>query len=254
MNNLNILIVEDEKPTAEKIKKLIGEIDESIHIVDHITTVRETRELLKKDEKIDLILLDIQLADGIAFEIFENSKVETPVIFITAYDKYAIKAFELNSIDYLLKPINKEKLESALEKFKSVKDFYSNSKIDINEVLKVISTKEYKKRFVLNVGRKIVPVEINNIAYFYALEGDIYLKTFDNKSYNIDYSLEYLESIVDPDIFFRISRQFLINIESIKNIISFSNYQLKLDLDPDSKDDVFVSKKKTLSFKNWLNK
>lgn len=247
---MEILIVEDEHFAAEKLKKMISDIDNNIIIADVITNVKDAVIFLKNN-KVDLIFLDIQLEDGISFDIFDQIDISTPVIFTTAYDKFAIKAFELNSISYLLKPINKSKLKTALQKFHSLK----NNDFDIDKIKELFERKEYKQRFLINVGLKFKIINSENIAYFYAHDKAVYLITFNSDKYSIDYTLDYLEQVLSPDDFFRINRKFIINFNAIKNMFSLSRSRIKIELNPELSNDLdaIVSIDKSSEFKKRLN-
>jgi DNA-binding LytR/AlgR family response regulator len=202
----------------------------------------------------DLIFLDIQLSDGISFSIFEQVTVNTPVIFTTAYDQYAIKAFQLNSIAYLLKPIRSIELAESLKKYQSLKSAFH---IDFETLLANIQGREpdYKKRFLIQIGEKIRKVEVTETAYFYSLDKGIYLQTFEGKSYPVDYTLDKLETMINPASFFRINRKFLVNIESISKMVAYSRGRVKLELKPKPEDDfdTIVSIERSADFKKWLN-
>jgi DNA-binding LytR/AlgR family response regulator len=202
----------------------------------------------------DLIFLDIQLSDGISFSIFEQVTVNTPVIFTTAYDQYAIKAFQLNSIAYLLKPIRSIELVESLKKYQSLKSAFH---IDFETLLANIQGREpdYKKRFLIQIGEKIRKVEVTETAYFYSLDKGIYLCTFEEKSYPVEYTLDKLETLLNPGSFFRINRKFLVNMDSISKMVAYSRGRVKLELKPKPEDDfdTIVSIERSADFKKWLN-
>jgi DNA-binding LytR/AlgR family response regulator len=198
-------------------------------------------------------MLDIQLADGLSFDIFKKIHIDSFVIFTTAYDEYAIKAFELNSVDYLLKPVNKVKLEMSIEKFRKLKE--SKPKFDIEEVIQAIEGKKsgYKKRFAISIGSKIKSVEIRNISYFSSMEKNTFLGTFEGHEYPVDFSLDRLESMLDPETFFRISRQYIVNYKAIEKIAILSKSRLEL-LIKGAPEPLLVSTAKTHSFRLWIDK
>ena len=202
----------------------------------------------------ELIFLDIQLSDGISFKIFEQVTVSTPVIFTTAYDQYAIKAFQLNSISYLLKPVRKSELAESLQKFRSLKSAFS---IDFDALMAQLQGREpdFKKRFLIQIGEKIKKVEVTEIAYFYILEKGVYIKTFSGKSLPVDFTLDKLETIVNPAFFFRINRKYLVNMDAISNMIAFSRGRVKLELKPKADDEfnTIVSIDRSADFKRWLS-
>ncbi|MDZ7764487.1 MAG: LytTR family DNA-binding domain-containing protein [Melioribacteraceae bacterium] len=227
---MKTVIIEDEKLAQERLEELIVEIDPSIKVAAKLASVEESVKWLKKN-KPDLIFLDIQLEDGLSFGIFEKINIDVPVIFTTAYDQYAIKAFKLNSIDYLLKPIRKTELNEALDKYKNLKSSYLR---DFEYVFKSIMNKEvsYKKRFLVQYGQKIKKVETEDIAYFYAMEKSVFMTTFEKSNYPVNYSLDKLIEVLDPEKFFRINRKMIINFDSIKNMIPFSRSRIKIELNP----------------------
>ncbi|MCK5169634.1 MAG: response regulator transcription factor [Bacteroidales bacterium] len=250
---MTVLIIEDEKIAANNLEKLLKQISPDIQILDKLETIRNSVNWLS-NYKADLIFLDIHLADGLSFKIFEQIEIKTPVIFTTAYDQYAIKAFKVNSIDYLLKPIDIDDLIQSINKYKDLTETKSSGTIDFKKLIEAIDKKgEYKKRFTISVGRKIKVINANDIAYFYVLEKSIFVHTYDNKSTAIDYSLDKLESLLDPEIFFRINRKYLININSIRNIYTLSKSRIKIELNPPANEDLIISFKRSGMFKKWLN-
>jgi len=250
---MNVLIIEDESFAADKLERMLKEIDPSINVLDKLGSIKESAKWLFGNSA-DLIFLDIQLSDGISFSIFEQVSINTPVIFTTAYDEYAIKAFQLNSISYLLKPIRKNDLAESLQKYRSLKSAFS---IDFDLLLANIQGKEpeYKKRFLIQIGDKIRKVEVSEIAYFYVLDKGVYLRTFQGNSYPVEYTLDKLETIVNPQVFFRINRKYMVNMESIANMVAYSRSRVKLELKPKADDefDTIVSIDRSTDFKNWLN-
>jgi DNA-binding LytR/AlgR family response regulator len=200
----------------------------------------------------DLIFLDIQLSDGISFSIFEQVNINTPVVFTTAYDQYAIKAFQVNSISYLLKPIRKAELEESLRKYNTLKTAFS---IDFDTLLAQIQGREpeYKKRFLIQIGDKIKKIEVSEIAYFYVLEKGVYFRTFQGNSYAADFTLDKLETMLNPSQFFRINRKYLVNMDAIVNMIAYSRARVKLELKPVADDETIVSIERSADFKKWLN-
>jgi len=252
---MKILIVEDEKPIADKLEELITEIEPQTVIVNKLISVNETINWLKNNT-VDLIFLDINLADGNSFQIFEQITVTTPIIFTTAYDQYAIRAFEVNSIDYLLKPLNKELLKKAIAKFENIFPSKTDNTIEIERMLKSINSKEidYQKRFIFYLANKIDYINTEDIACFTIIERNVFIISFNNKTYSVDYSLDKIENLVDPQMFFRINRRYIVNIKAIKNMYPLSNSRLKLELKIDIKDETIVSLHRYSKFKKWLNK
>lgn len=251
---MNTIIIEDEKLAAERLEELIKDVDSSIEISAKITSVEQSIKYLKQN-KPDLIFLDIQLEDGLSFSIFEKVEVEIPIIFTTAYDQYAIKAFKLNSIDYLLKPIKKDELLEALSKYKNIKSSYL---MDFEEIIKGIKNKEvsYKKRFLIQYGQKIKKIEIDEAAYFYSLEKNVFITTTAGNTYPIDFTLDKLQEVIDPEKFFRVNRKMIVSFNSIKNMVPYSRSRIKIELNPPEPKDVeaLVSVERSAAFKEWMDK
>lgn len=252
---LNILIVEDEHLAATRLQRMLKKIDPNIHILSILDTVKDAVAWLQENEA-DLIFLDIHLADGNSFGIFDQIEVKTPIIFSTAYDQYAIKAFKLNSIDYLLKPIDKEELEAAIHKFKETKSAGETGNIDVNALVQAMQGQQttFQKRFIVTSGEKIKSVKIEEVAYFFGQQKYVFLVTKDNRRHIIDYTLGKLEDMLDPEDFFRINRQFIIGFDAIKNMFSYSKSRIKIELDPPGEIDAIVSIDKSKRFKEWLNR
>ncbi|MCB2201170.1 LytTR family DNA-binding domain-containing protein [bacterium] len=250
---MNVLIVEDERIAADKLELMLREIDPGIRVLAKTGSIKESVKWLVKNTA-DLIFLDIQLSDGISFSIFEQVHINTPVIFTTAYDQYAIKAFQLNSIAYLLKPIRKSELAESLDKFEQLKSAFH---IDFDLLLANIQGKEpeFKKRFLIQIGEKIRKIETSEIAYFYSLEKAVFLKTFQGHSFPVDYSLDRLTDLIHPEKFFRINRKYIVNMEAITNMIAYSRGRVKLELKPAVEDefDTIVSIDRSSDFKKWLS-
>jgi DNA-binding LytR/AlgR family response regulator len=250
---MKILIVEDEEPAAMRLKKMLLEIEPEANIEDMLVSVRSTIEWLNTHGAPDLIFMDINLADGSSFEIFSQAKVESPVIFITAYDEFAVKAFKVNSVDYLLKPVKKEELVSALGKYRK---FHSSTGQvpDLKELFESLRENkiEYKKRFLIRYGDHIKTIDIGQVAYFYTEEKINFLKTKDNHTYPIDYNLDKLEGLIDPERFFRINRQFIISIDSISEMFAYSKSRVKVVLKPSINMETISSTERSPLFKQWL--
>ncbi len=250
---MNVLLIEDEALAAERLEKILKETEPGIYISAILGSIKESVQWLMHNQA-DLIFLDIQLSDGLSFSIFDQVTISTPVIFTTAYDQYAIKAFQLNSIAYLLKPIRKEQLRESLQKYQSMKSAFS---IDFENLLATYQGKKpgYKKRFLIRIGDRFKKVETPEIAYFYAMEKSVFFKTFGNKTLSVDYSLDALEEMLDPGRFFRISRKYIINMEAIKNMVSWSRSRIQLELIPpaDMDMDAVVSIDRSAAFKKWLD-
>jgi len=251
---INTLIIEDEEPAAMRLKKLLAEVDPEVEVLAVLDSVESAVKWLEIHDQPDLLLLDIQLADGLSFDIFKQVTLDSYVIFATAYDEYAIRAFELNSIDYLLKPIEKEKLSGSLQKFRRLSS--SAPRFDINELMAAIENRKssYKKRFLVNIGSRIKSVETGSVAFFYSMEKSTFICTRDGHHYPVEFSLENLQSLLDPDVFFRINRQYVINYECIEKIHVLSQSRIKVELVPAADDDLLVSTAKTHRFRLWLDR
>jgi DNA-binding LytR/AlgR family response regulator len=250
---MKVLIIEDEKVAADKLEQMIYDIDPEIEIKAKIGSIKESVTWLMQ-HSVDLIFLDIQLSDGISFSIFDTVHVSTPIIFTTAYDQYAIKAFQLNSIAYLLKPIRESELNDSLTKYKTLKSTYG---IDFDLLLAQVQGKEhdYKKRFLIQIGDKLKKIDIDDIAYFYVLDKAVYLRLYNGKSYPLEYSLDKLETILNPDEYFRINRKYIVSMNSISNMLAYSRGRVKIELKPPADDefDTIVSIDRSSNFKMWLN-
>ncbi len=250
---MNILIVEDEKIAANNLEKMLQQIDTSINVQSKIDSIEESVKWLSNNTA-DLIFLDIHLADGLCFKIFEQIKIKTPIIFTTAYDQYAIRAFKVNSIDYLLKPIEIQQLEESLEKFKELHQVQNAKAIDFDALINFYNKKiNYQERFIVRYAQKIKSVKTDDIAYFYIDAENVFLCTKGNNNYPIDYSLDKLENIINPKDFFRVNRQFIINISSIENMYSLSKSRIKIELKPKSDMEIIVSYSRMSDFRKWLN-
>lgn len=250
---MKILIIEDENFAADKLEEMLLDIQPSYQVLAKLDSIKESVKWLL-NHNCDLIFLDIQLSDGISFSIFEQVSVNTPIIFTTAYDQYAVKAFQLNSIAYLLKPIRKTDLIESLNKFKSLKSAF---KIDFDTLSAHFKEREpdYKKRFLIQIGEKIRKVEVSEIAYFFVYEKGIYLRTFNENTYPVEYTIDKLEEVLNPQSFFRINRKYLVNIEAIASMVAYSRGRIKLELKPKADDvyDTIVSINRSADFKHWLN-
>jgi DNA-binding LytR/AlgR family response regulator len=251
---MNVVIIEDENLAAERLEEMIRSYDATIRVLARIESVKEAVQWLTSNPAPDLIFLDIQLEDDLSFSIFDKTEVLAPVIFTTAFDEFAIKAFKLNSIDYLLKPISKEDLKRAIDKFKSWTRGTSN--MEIKALMKELfqSKPEYKNRIIVNTGSRIKSISMDEVAYFYSELGMTFVVTANKSEYPIDLSLDKLLLQLNPLEFFRINRQFLIQIHSIRNIHVFPKSRLKLELYPPHPKEVFVSLDRVTDFKEWLDR
>lgn len=256
---MKTIIIEDEKPAARLLQRKLEKLN--IQVSQMIHSVEEAIDWFSKNEHPDLIFLDIQLSDGLSFEIFEHfvstqCDIKSAVIFTTAFDEYALKAFKLNSIDYLLKPIDEDELEVAVLKFKDrLQKQDSLSKLDFDQIKKMLQNpfdKNYKTRFTVKIGQHLKVISIDEIECFFSENKGTYIHTFDNRNYLLDTTLELLEQELDSKNFFRISRKFIIPLKSIKEIVVYSNSRLKVILPSFKEDEVIVSREKVADFKTWL--
>ena len=251
---MNIIIIEDEKPAARLLQRKVEKIGLQANTLLH--SVEESINWFENNPHPDLIFLDIQLSDGLSFEIFENIEIKSAVIFTTAYDEYALRAFKLNSIDYLLKPIDEEELEIAIIKFKNQFQKSSIATLDFEMIKKMLVNpidREYKKRFTIKMGQQLKMITIDEVECFYSENKGTYLHTFDNRNYLLDNTLEQLETELNPKDFYRVSRKFIIPLKGIKEIQMYSNSRLKVILPTYNEDEVIVSREKVNDFKNWLS-
>jgi len=251
---IQAVIIEDEFPARYRLKKIINELSFDIEIIAELESVEQSILWFKNNSAPEIVFLDIHLADGNSFHIFESVNINSFIIFTTAYDEYALQAFELNSLDYLLKPIKKEKLANSIEKYMKIRTPVSQQQIA--KLVSNFSETKKKERFAIHIGTKIISVKTQEIAYFFSKEKCTFLCTFENKCYPIDYSLDAVEELIDKSIFFRINRQNLIHIDCISKISKTSKSRLQLHIHPplDQDDLVWVSTHKTSDFKAWLDK
>jgi len=249
---MKVLILEDETLAAEKLESTLLEIQPGIQVVSRLKSITSAVEWLQGNPHPDFIISDIRLLDGLCFEIFTQVKVEKPVIFTTAYDQYAIRAFEVNSIDYLLKPVSKEKLQAALAKVQLPKE---PPFPDYNEVLNFIKSNKttYKSRFMVRLGQRIVAVPAEKIAYFYSENKLTYIVTLDNKKFPMDQPLDEVIDLIDPKRFFRANRQFIVAFDSIAEIHPYFKGRIKIILQPKSDEEVVISSDRTPEFKKWID-
>lgn len=256
---MNVVIIEDEELAAARLERMIQSIDNKINVLSRLESVEDSVEWFRKNPQPDLIFLDIHLEDGLSFSIFENVDIKSPIIFTTAFDEYAIKAFKLKSIDYLLKPIVQEELSAAIRKYQDWSDG-AKTNLDLNSLYDLINKAgaagkepDYKTRFAVQVGQKIKTINTEEVAYFYSEDSMTYLVCNNKLSYTIDSSLDQLCEQLNPRDFFRINRAFLVNLAAIANVHVFPKSRLKLDLNPPTTKEVYVSIDKVTKFKDWLN-
>lgn len=252
---ISIVIIEDEKPAARSLERKLEKLGYSSMI--NLSSVEEAVVWFGSNKEPDLVFLDIQLSDGLSFEIFEQVHINSSIIFTTAYDEYALRAFKLNSIDYLLKPIQEDELKQAIDKFQNNRTaiFGFNQQFDLfKQFMSTSNAVEYKERFAVKVGAQIKIILRSEIVCFYSENKATYVQTTEGRNYIIDYTLEELEKMVDPVDFFRMSRKFIVSIHSIKDIYSYSNSRLKLNLVNLESEDLIVSREKVTDFKKWIEK
>ncbi|MEM6965994.1 MAG: LytTR family DNA-binding domain-containing protein [Bacteroidota bacterium] len=252
---MKTLIIEDERPAALRLTKLIQKAAPHADIVEVIDSVEASVKWLNHFEQPDLIFMDIQLADGLSFDIFQQTIIKSPVIFTTAYDQYTLKAFKVNSVDYLLKPIDPDELKKALTKYEQI--YHQPQQYDqsaIYQLIQNIQKKKYKERFLVKTGQQFSYVPINDIAYFYSEDKVVCAQNNNGKRHILDYTLDQLEDCLDPDAFFRINRKYITKLSAIKKINTYFNSRLKLQLLPAPNAEVIVSRERVGNFKNWLDK
>jgi len=250
---MKVIIIEDEKPSARRLQRMLESLNVKAKTMLH--SVEESILWFQNNEHPDLIFLDIQLSDGLSFEIFDAIEIKSAVIFTTAYDEYALQAFKLNSIDYLLKPIDETELEKAVKKYQERMPKQQAVSIDFNDIKKLLVNpidREYKKRFSVKVGQHLKLINIDDIECFYSENKGTYLYTTEGRNYLLDTTLELLEKELEPQTFFRINRKFYVNINAIKDIISYTNSRLQIKLKTYNDDEVIVARERVKDFKEWL--
>ncbi|WP_299485858.1 LytR/AlgR family response regulator transcription factor [uncultured Allomuricauda sp.] len=250
---MHAIIIEDEKPAARRLNRLLSELDVEVSIMLH--SVEESIEWFQNNQHPDLIFLDIQLSDGLSFEIFDIIEVKSAIIFTTAYDEYALQAFKLNSIDYLLKPIDDDELEIAVKKYQNFKPENQKIAVDFNDIKKLLVNpleREYKKRFTVKVGQHLKIINADDVECFYSENKGTYAATLDGRNYLLDTTLEQLEEELSPKTFFRISRKFYVNVNHINDIISYTNSRLQIKLNRFNEQEIIVSRERVKDFKLWL--
>ena len=254
---MRIIIIEDEQAASKRLHKMIYKIDPTLEVEAILDSVEDSIEWFNSHDDPDLIIVDIHLSDGLCFEIFEKVTTQSPVIFTTAYDEYAVEAFKLNSIDYLLKPVEPVKLEKSLTKFRKLKDTYGENRTEkLEKLLRHFQSKEeYKSRFLVKSGQSFRAISISNISYFFIESQIVFLITDEKRKFIVEHSLDELEKLLNPENFFRINRQMILSLKCITSINQYFNSRLKLTLKPDCDDnEVLVSRMKVGDFKRWLDK
>jgi len=251
---MNVLIIEDEKPSARRLQRMLAALE--VKVQDMLHSVEEAISWFKNNEHPDLIFLDIQLSDGLSFEIFDAVTVQSAIIFTTAYDEYALQAFKLNSIDYLLKPIDDEDLKSAVAKYKQRIPKQQDVSLNFEDIKKLLGAtpveREYKKRFTTKIGQHIKMIPIDEIECFYSQDKGTYAATIDKRNYVLDTTLELLENDLEPQTFFRVSRKFYVNIHAIRDIVSYTNSRLQIKLNNWDEQEIIVSRERVKDFKTWI--
>jgi DNA-binding LytR/AlgR family response regulator len=251
---MKAIIIEDEKLSAEHLAMLLKKVDSSIDIIATFDSVKKSIEEFTKGLKADLLFVDIHLADGLSFDIFSKISIETPVIFTTAYNEYAIKAFKINSVDYLLKPIGIEDLRNAVDKYKKLNNV--NQAVILENITNAYQSinKQFKNRFMVKMGDSISSIKTEEISHFISEDGMVLIATENGKRFVIDYTLDNLETLISPDVFFRINRKVIVNISSIQKIGSYFNSRLKINSSTLNDEDCIVSRERVNEFKAWLDK
>ncbi len=250
---MKVLIIEDERPASRKLIRLLKEADPGIEVIDVLGSVEESVNWFLENPSPELIFMDIQLEDGLCFEIFEKIRIKAPVIFTTAYDEYALKAFKVNSIDYLVKPISPDELKDAIDKFNTVHrtiQDYSN----YGSVIQRLPVRN-KERFLIKIGEHYKSLQTSDISCFYTLERSVFLFTDTGKSYPVDYSLDKIEQLVDPRLFFRVNRNFIVHFHAIQDMIAYSSHRIKVTLaNWREKEEIVVSRERVSDFKTWIDR
>jgi two-component system, LytTR family, response regulator len=259
---MKVFIVEDEELAVKKLRKTLESVDSTAEVVGIADSIRSSVDWLQNNPTPDLILMDIELCDGQSFEIFDKVDVKSTVIFTTSYDEYALKAFKVNSVDYLLKPVQKEDLKAALAKLANMKTMYGaqtdSPSLNVDSLVKELQSKlqpkEFRKRFLVKHAQKLVSVDIEEIAYFYSDGRLNFFKTYDNRKFVVDYTMDELEEMLDPKRYFRVSRSFYVSINCIDQIHDYFGNRLILHLKPAVDKEAIVSREKVTDFKVWMGK
>jgi len=253
---MNIVIIEDEPATARNLEYMLKEIEPDLKVLIKLTSISDSIGWLIDNQICDLIFMDIRLSDGLSFEIFKKVELETPVIFVTAYNEYALQAFKANGIDYVLKPFEEGELQNALTKFKKLK---ATSPLNNNgDIIKMLGqlkeNSSFKQSFLIQYKDKLIPLQVNQIAWLYTENDLVHAQTFDKKQYIMDFTLEQLQTQLDSTVFFRANRQYLINRSSILEAEIYFNGRLLIKVQPQSKDQILISKARVPEFKQWMNR
>ena len=252
---MKVLIIEDEAPAFRRLQKTLEELDETIEIVDVIDSVADSVKYLRTHGTPELIFMDIQLSDGISFEIFDQIEIFTPVIFTTAFDEYMLRAFKVNSIDYLLKPIKPEEVSQSLKKFRQIHTNGGRPEISINELINRIKLEDrkFKTRFLIKKGDELLSIETANIAFFRVHHGVVHLHTMEDKVYLMDQTLDEIQHQLSENDFFRANRQFLVHFNAIRKVHRYHKGKLLVESKVKTEHEIVVSSEKSTLFKAWLN-
>lgn len=252
---MKVLIIEDELQAAKRMESLVTELIPDARILATLDTVKRSVAWFKSNPTPDLVLMDIQLADGISFQIFDHHPISAPIIFTTAYDAYALKAFKVNSIDYILKPVDKAELQTALEKLKARSKTDTDTArmmMNIGEAVEML-TRKYKTRFVTKVGEHLKTIDVNSVLYFYSQDKATFCVTDDNRHLILDFTMEQVSDMLNPQDFFRVNRKYLIGSSAIQDIIHYTNSRLKVIVQGAQDQDIIVAREKVQEFRDWLD-
>lgn len=247
---MNVLIIEDEEAAARRLEKLVLSLEAQTTVLDKLDSIEAVLNWLEQHELPDLVFMDIHLADGSSFEIFNHVKIDCPIIFTTAYDQYAIQAFRVNAVDYLLKPIKREELRAALDKYQ--RQSHPQTAFNYQQLAQSIKEDPYNRRFLIRIGQNIKVVDAGDAAYFYTEDKITFVVTHNGKRYPLDHSLEKLEEMLDPRRFFRVNRQVILGLEAIREMYAYSKARVKVELEPPADMDIIVSTERSPHFKKWL--
>ncbi|GET25564.1 LytTR family DNA-binding domain-containing protein [Prolixibacter sp. NT017] len=251
---MNVLIFEDEKHTALRLIQLLGKYDSEIKVLDVIGSVKEGIQWYRNNAFPDLVFQDILLNDGDCFDIFEEVKVKTPIIFTTAYNEYALRSFKMNSIDYIVKPYDYDEVKDAMDKFRNFREMFLPPESELIKRIVLNEKPEIKKRFLVKLGDRYRSIKSEDIAWFIYDDGLTFAVTFDNTRFPVNYSIDQLSSLLDPALFYQVNRKYMVNIESIRNIHTWFNSRFKIEITPNSEEDVIVSRERAKDFKLWLDR
>lgn len=252
---MNVLIIEDEDLAAWGLISKLQRLEPGVEILATLDTVAGAIDWFRQNPAPDLAFFDIQLADGLSFDIFEQVKVPCPIIFTTAYDAYALRAFKVNSVDYLLKPVDQDDLARAFAKLRQLQGPSSPDPAIIRQMVDMLKPRQYKTRFLARIGEHLTPIDAGAIDFFFGENKIVWLRHQNGRKLPIEYTLEQLEDMLDPQQFFRLNRQYIVALPAIRDVVSYSNSRLKVSLkDPMSKDPVLVSREKAEAFRLWLGK